>query len=85
MRLLAAGVMALMSIFAIGQPPGPSLSEMHLRAANYVDKIARGRRPADLPVEQVERFKLAVNLKNAKALGLTIPPTLLARADEVVE
>jgi putative tryptophan/tyrosine transport system substrate-binding protein len=64
---------------------GPSLSEMHSRAANYVDKIARGRRPADLPVEQAERFKLAINTKTAKALGLTIPSTLLARADEVIE
>jgi putative tryptophan/tyrosine transport system substrate-binding protein len=64
---------------------GPSLSEMHARAANYVDKIARGRSPGDLPVEQAERFALAVNLRTAKALGLTIPPTLLARADEVIE
>jgi putative ABC transport system substrate-binding protein len=64
---------------------GPSLSDMHSRAANYVDKIAKGRSPADLPVEQAERFVLAVNLRTAKALGLTIPPTLLARADEVIE
>ena len=64
---------------------GPSLSEMHARAANYVDKIVKGRKPAELPVEQAERFSLAVNLKTAKALGLTIPPTLLARANEVIE
>ena len=63
----------------------PSLSEMHARAANYVDRIVKGRKPAELPVEQAERFNLAVNLRTAKALGLTIPPTLLARADEVIE
>jgi putative tryptophan/tyrosine transport system substrate-binding protein len=64
---------------------GPSLSEMHARAANYVYKIVKGRNPAELPVEQAERFSLAVNLRTAKSLGLTIPPTLLARADEVIE
>jgi putative ABC transport system substrate-binding protein len=64
---------------------GPNLAQMHSRSASYVDKILKGTKPADLPVEQPERFQLAINLKAAMALGLTIPPTLLARADEVIE
>ena len=64
---------------------GPDTGDLFLRAATYIDRILKGEKPSDLPVQAPVKFQLAINLKTAKALGLTVPPTLIARTDELIE
>jgi putative ABC transport system substrate-binding protein len=64
---------------------GANVAENFRRAADYVDRILKGAKPADLPIQEPVRFDFVVNLKTAKALGLTVPPSILSRADEVIE
>jgi putative ABC transport system substrate-binding protein len=84
-RLILVGTPGWLSEIGSLLTYGPNTIELHRRAAGYVDKILRGAKPADLPMRQPATFELAINLRVARALGLTVPQSLLLRADQVVE
>jgi ABC-type uncharacterized transport system substrate-binding protein len=85
----AAGLLALCALvcglFIFAYYVAPNVPELFRRSATYVDKILKGAKPSDLPMQQPTTFELNINLKAAKRLGITIPPTVIARADEVIE
>ncbi len=84
-RLPTAGTFSEFSYSGCLLSYGENLPLVYRHAASYVDKILKGAKPSDLPVEQATRFELVINRKTANTLGLTVPPTLLAQADEVIE
>jgi ABC-type uncharacterized transport system substrate-binding protein len=84
-RLILVGVPRWLMEFGALLTYGPNVAELHQRAAGYVHKILKGAKPADLPMQQPTTFELTINVKIAKSLGLTVPPTVIARADEVIE